>query len=181
MQKILNRIIIPILTIFVTTRSSFLYENVTYIANHTQHRFLVCILAILLSYHYFSSFKIIFKQTHFKNTLTSKLLLLTTLSITIAFLIPYNPSLYPLFSKLHVLFSLGGAIVFILLLNIFFWFIQTHHIDLYRKTFGVYLSLISGCISIFVWFGSVNSLLELYFILMINLLIEMLLKNSEIF
>lgn len=181
MQKLLNRIIIPILTIFVTTRSSLLYENVTYIANHSQYRFLVCILAILLSYHYFSSFKIIFKQTHFKNTLTSKLLLLSTLSITIAFLIPYNPALYPLLSKLHVLFSLGGAIVFILLLNIYFWFIQTHHIKLYQKTFNVYLSLITGCISIFVWFGSVNSLLELYFILMINLLIDTLLKNSEIF
>lgn len=179
MRNFLNNIFLPIFTLFVCSRESLLYENVTYIANHTKYRYLVCLLAMMLSIHYFVNFKEIFRKTNFDQKYIKNLLLFSCLLITITFFIPYNTSIYPILSKFHVLTALGGSILFILLLNVYMWFLQSSNIGLYQIVFPIYLGLITGCISIFVWFGSVNSLVELFFILMINYLIYIFDKNTK--
>lgn len=170
-DRYLNDFIIPLFMLFVCSKASLFHENLTYIANVLPYRYLVFILAVMISYHYHKQFIRLIKKLSFHGKLPYLLVHLFSLFIPLAAIIPYSKN-EPLLSKFHVWVAFGGSIVFILLLNIIIWYIMRSDIYLYQNVVPYYLFMISGCFILFVWFGSVNSLLEIFFIFSINLFIK---------
>ncbi len=166
----LNNIIIPLFILAVCSLSSLLHENLTYIANVLPYRYLVFILACLISYNFYTQFSYIFIKTHFNKYKLSSFILYFTFLIPIAVLIPYSKKDI-LLSNLHVWISFGGSISFIILLHFFLWYLAKTQITLYQQILPIYIFIISGLFSLFIWLGSVNSLIEIFFIWTLNLLI----------
>lgn len=168
--NILNNVIIPIFIVAVCSLSSLLHQNLTYIANQLPYRFLVFILAGLIAYNFYTQFSCLFKATGFYGQKVASLMIFSLLLIPLAVLVPYNKKDI-LTSTIHVWISFGGSILFMILLNVFLWHLAKTQLEIYQQILPVYLFLITGCFTLFVWLGSVNSLVEIFFIWVLDALI----------
>ncbi|WP_041139179.1 hypothetical protein [Beduini massiliensis] len=171
--NVLNNIIIPIFIIVVCSLAPILHQNLTYIANQLPYRFLVFILACLIAYNFYTQFTCLFKVTEFYGQKAAYLMIFSLILIPLAVLVPYNKKDI-LWSMIHVWISFGGSILFMILLNVFLWHLAKTHIEMYQQILPVYLFLITGCFTLFVWLGSVSSLVEIFFICSLNALIYQL-------
>lgn len=174
-SNLLNNIIIPISIVIVCALAPLLHQNLTYIANVLPYRFLVFLLACMIAYNFYTQFNILFKTTGFYGQKVASYMIFSLFLIPIAVLIPYNKKDI-LISTLHVWISFGGSILFMILLNVFIWHLAKTRIEVYQHILPFYLFLITGCFTLFVWLGSVNSLVEIFFIWTLNLIIYRLNK-----
>lgn len=166
----LNNIIIPIFIVAVCSLAPILHQNLTYIANQLPYRFLVFILALLIAYNFYTQFSCLFKVTGFYGQKVASLMIFSLLLIPLAVLVPYNKKDI-LTSTIHVWISFGGSILFMILLNVFLWHLAKTQLAIYQQILPVYLFLITGCFTLFVWLGSVSSLVEIFFIWILDALI----------
>lgn len=169
-KKWLNNWGIPVFIVYVCLHSSLSRQNLTYIANQLNHRILVFILSLMIAYNIYTYFNDFIKRLSFPPLFSLKLLQLFAFLLPLAVIVPYNKN-DTLFSTLHVWISFGGSVLFLLFLNGFIWTLSKFNIQLYQHILPYYLFMMSGCFTLFIWFGSINSLVEIFFIWMINTLI----------
>ena len=133
----MSYLLIILLTIYVSTRSNLMYENITGVASLPQYRFLVIMyisgLALFFAY----------KMTQLYNTLPvsnkyKSIILLTAIIMIVGAFSPYSLNGTDFYSKAHVYCSMTGCILFLILLWIFTRYLSLYKTDIYIKIHWYY-------------------------------------------
>lgn len=114
-------ILLASISLYLATRSSLFFENLTYIGNLSQYRPLFLVWGISQSLFYGFLYYQIIKKWHIKNQFISTLTILAIVANIISFILPYQNHSGDLLSQIHVYMSIGSSVLtcFIIL-----WLIQ---------------------------------------------------------
>lgn len=173
-ERITNNYLIPIYMLWFCLQAPLTTQNITYICNMPNFKIFGIILASIISIHYFNIFKHFFIKVNYYPIFIQIILIVFLITIPLVAIIPYNNN--DILSKLHVFLAFGGSIAFLLLLNLFLWQLFKKNVVVYNIILPYYTFIISSCTILFLWYGSINSLIELVFIYSINIFIAKLKK-----
>lgn len=156
-------IILPILSIYLGTRASILYENLTYIGNTLQYRFLFLVWGITLSLFYcFSYFKVV-KLYELKQPTYNYLCIIATCLNIIAMLMPFKNHSGDIFSQLHIYTSFMATLLTCLLIYKIVSKLQKTDFLIFLFIRNSILSLISLSTMCILLLGDFSTLLEIIF------------------
>ena len=173
-------IIIPITSIILGFQESILYENLTYIGNQPQHRLLFQIWGILVSTDYLLSFYYLTRKTKICSIrLILFAFLLTTSSIS-SFFIPYNPSIYPFLSNLHVYTSLLSSVFTIFFIIYYISLFQLIHPIYFHKCFQFIIFFITISVTLLFVLGDISGLLELIMSIFLSIFLYYMIRAYDI-
>lgn len=174
---IIGIIILPLFSLYLSSKASLFYENLTYVGNLSINRNLFIIWGILQSLFYFISFCYLYQKLNMqKKWMLSVCTLITLLSI-IAFLLPYTNHSGNIISQLHVYGSMCSCIatyvIIIIIINDCIYINFNYYIHS-RKLLFLVLTTFTFCI---ILFGDISTLSELVLLDGLNILfIDMLIS-----
>ena len=169
-KRIIRILIHPLLLLGLSYSTSLTNQNITYLINSKGLRFPIFILLFLLSGYYLSLFSKIKK--YLNNSLIYPILFCSTMLLVI--LIPYK-SAADFISSLHTDLALFGSILFLFYLAQILFKLSHYSFDLFNQIYPYYLIWIVICLALFIFYNKINTLIEIVFILGINLCLEKML------
>lgn len=169
-KRIIRILIHPLLLLGLSYSTSLTNQNITYLINSKGLRFPIFILLFLLSGYYLSLFSKIKK--YLNNSLIYPILFCSTMLLVI--LIPYK-SAADFISSLHTDLALFGSILFLFYLAQILFKLSHYSFDLFNQIYSYYLIWIAICLALFIFYNKINTLIEIVFILGINLCLEKML------
>ncbi len=169
-KRIIRILILPLLLLSLSYSTSLTNQNITYLINSKGLRFPIFILLFLLSGYYLSLFSKIKK--YLNNSLIYPILFCSTMLLVI--LIPYK-SAADFISSLHTDLALFGSILFLFYLAQILFKLSHYSFDLFNQIYPYYLIWITICLALFIFYNKINTLIEIVFILGINLCLEKML------
>ena len=169
-KRIIRILIHPLLLLGLSYSTSLTNQNITYLINSKGLRFPIFILLFLLSGYYLSLFSKIKK--YLNNSLIYPILFCSTMLLVI--LIPYK-STADFISSLHTDLALFGSILFLFYLAQILFKLSHYSFDLFNQIYPYYLIWIVICLALFIFYNKINTLIEIVFILGINLCLEKML------
>lgn len=180
MIMIIGVLILPLFSLYLSSKASLFYENLTYVGNLPKNRIIFIIWGICQSLYYFCCFHLLYKKMHIQKRREYILSLLFTFISIIAFLVPYTNHSSDLCSQLHVYGSMLSCIAtYLILIGVIndsasYDFAYFDHC---RKLLAAILSAFAFCILLF---GDISTLSELILLDGLNILfVYMLLKANE--
>lgn len=121
----------------------------------------------LLQFMYYSYCVLQFKKYTFTTlSFLSPLWIISGSFLLLSLLFPYNLEVYPMASSLHVFFGMVGPIVFLFGLLLYFHDLST----LYPTSYKIYLCILLGSGILWLYFGKVTVLVEIFLALSLNTL-----------
>lgn len=118
---IIGVIILPLCSLYLSSKASLFYENLTYVGNLPSNRGLFIIWGIIQSSFYFICFYKLYHKLQMKEKWQIVVSLVLTIISIIAFLLPFTNHSGDIFSQLHIygsMFScLGTYLIMIYILN----------------------------------------------------------------
>lgn len=169
-KNIIRILILPLLLLSLSYSTSLTNQNITYLINSKGLRFPIFILLSLLSGYYLSLFSKIKK--YLNNSLIYPILFCSTMLLVV--LIPYK-SATDFISSLHTDLALFGSILFLFYLAQILFKLNHYSLDLFNQIYHYYLIWIAICLALFIFYNKINTLIEIVFILGINLCLEKML------
>ena len=169
-KRIIRILILPLLLLSLSYSTSLTNQNITYLINSKGLRFPIFILLFLLSGYYLSLFSKIKK--YLNNSLIYPTLFCSTMLLVV--LIPYK-STTDFISSLHTDLALFGSILFLFYLAQILFKLSHYSFDLFNQIYPYYLIWIAICLALFIFYNKINTLIEIVFILGINLCLEKML------
>lgn len=169
-KRIIRILILPLLLLSLSYSTSLTNQNITYLINSKGLRFPIFILLFLLSDYYLSLFSKIKK--YLNNSLIYPTLFCSTMLLVV--LIPYK-SATDFISSLHTDLALFGSILFLFYLAQILFKLSHYSFDLFNQIYPYYLIWIAICLALFIFYNKINTLIEIVFILGINLCLEKML------
>ncbi len=169
-KRIIRILILPLLLLSLSYSTSLTNQNITYLINSKGLRFPIFILLFLLSGYYLSLFSKIKK--YLNNSLIYPTLFCSTMLLVV--LIPYK-SATDFISSLHTDLALFGSILFLFYLAQILFKLSHYSFDLFNQIYPYYLIWIAVCLALFIFYNKINTLIEIVFILGINLCLEKML------
>ena len=169
-KRIIRILILPLLLLSLSYSTSLTNQNITYLINSKGLRFPIFILLFLLSGYYLSLFSKIKK--YLNNSLIYPTLFCSTMLLVV--LIPYK-SATDFISSLHTDLALFGSILFLFYLAQILFKLSHYSFDLFNQIYPYYLIWIAICLALFIFYNKINTLIEIVFILGINLCSEKML------
>ncbi len=169
-KRIIRILILPLLLLSLSYSTSLTNQNITYLINSKGLRFPIFILLFLLSGYYLSLFSKIKK--YLNNSLIYPTLFCSTMLLVV--LIPYK-SATDFISSLHTDLALFGSILFLFYLAQILFKLSHYSFDLFNQIYPYYLIWIAICLALFIFYNKINTLIEIVFILGINLCLEKML------
>lgn len=169
-KRITRILILPLLLLSLSYSTSLTNQNITYLINSKGLRFPIFILLFLLSDYYLSLFSKIKK--YLNNSLIYPTLFCSTMLLVV--LIPYK-SATDFISSLHTDLALFGSILFLFYLAQILFKLSHYSFDLFNQIYPYYLIWIAICLALFIFYNKINTLIEIVFILGINLCLEKML------
>lgn len=169
-KRIIRILILPLILLSLSYSTSLTNQNITYLINSKGLRFPIFILLFLLSGYYLSLFSKIKK--YLNNSLIYPIFFCSTMLLVI--LIPYK-SAADFISSLHTDLALFGSILFLFYLAQILFKLSHYSFDLFNQIYPYYLIWIAICLALFIFYNKINTLIEIVFILGINLCLEKML------
>lgn len=165
-DKIFTFILIPGLTLLLSSYANIFTYNFSYIGNELEHRVLFDIWGISVGLYFHHQLISIYKSSKIYN---KKLYLVTHIvwiTELIAVILPYSSSHITFLDQIHELLALVSSISFAVLIEIYIYMLyKNNNLNwiLYMKQYNILL-----LIAMFIFFilEHVTSLLEIYFTLM---------------
>lgn len=169
-KRIIRILILPLLLLGLSYSTSLTNQNITYLINSKGLRFPIFVLLFLLSGYYLTLFSKIKK--YLNNSLIYPIFFCSTMLLVI--LIPYK-SAADFISSLHTDLALFGSILFLFYLAQILFKLSHYSFDLFNQIYPYYLIWIAICLALFIFYNKINTLIEIVFILGINLCLEKML------
>lgn len=156
-------ILLFIITILLSLKTSWTYNNFTYLSYQNDLRIYYLLWVSCISI--FLLYKVVKIYRQFTYFTKSDWILITTSFITmlVGSFLPYHPDSEDLFSSLHIILSMLGAITILLIIFILINCLMNFDFSLYQKMTSLYRSQLLILGMLIVMFGNINSIIELYF------------------
>lgn len=156
-------ITLALLSLFLATRSSLFYENLTYIGNIPTYRPLFLLWGISQSLFYGFLYYQIMQKWLIKNNLVTFFTVLAILMNILSFLLPYQNHSGDLLSQIHVYMSIGSSIITCLILLWLIQKMQTYDFTIFIHARSILLRLITIIGFLAMLLGDFTSIMELVF------------------
>lgn len=168
---LISSILTIIMTIYMASLSNIFYTNFSYVGNMGNHRLSLILWCTTTS---FSFNYILYKlnKLKFAHYLVSFTLLL------LPSIIPYLKGYYPVLASLHIIIGYIGFIYFNMCLYQTLFKITITNTNMKIKIIDYYLFIMFIAGIIFMIFGSINGLFEVFYTITINLFLLIVLKKS---
>lgn len=169
-------LIIILLTIFLSSRADLLYENITGVLILPQYRLYTMIYIIILAWFFGYKTNKIFKALH-TPSIYKYTIYLTSVTMTIGAISPYQLNSNDILSHLHVYCSMLSSLSFLIHLFIYFYYLKRKDYIQYNKIFPYYLKGIEFLIILTVVFGRMNGYIEIIYSIIVCGCLYLIEKN----
>lgn len=156
---------LPIINITAFFWADALQENISHIANATQH-FGYVILWVLSCAIYLELYTAIFCiKVRFTKKTGWFCFSFSCLLMVLSILLPYQPDNYPLLAKLHVDIAMLGTVCYVVSLLWIFHHLYFYEPALFTALFPWYILIVGSCAFLFLLMGNVSTLIETMFVI----------------
>lgn len=169
-------ILLFIFSLIFAFQTSSLYNNFTYLS-YSNHKIYYIIWIITISLFLLYKVFYLFKKITFLNKLDFILISSCFVLMLIGSLLPYNPNNNDLFSTLHIGLSMLSSLQLLVIIKILINRSCFLDFNFYKKIDAYYNKSIFFLITFIIMFGSINIIIELFF-LAITFLFLYLLENK---
>lgn len=152
-----------IYTFLLSLKTSWIYNNFTFLSYQKDLRFYylvwVCIISCFLLIKVIKLFKKITYLTKYNKLLIS----FSFTTMIMGSFLPYHPDNENIISTLHIILSTLGAISLLIIIQLLINRILVIDFTFYKKMNTLYHHLILMLGMLIIMFGSINSIIELFF------------------
>ena len=166
------------LSIFLAMQTSSIHNNFTYLSYTTHLRFYYIIWVIILSCFLLYKVLLVFKRYCVPSIKLSILIYTSFFSMIIGSMLPYIPDSGDIFSSLHVLLSSLGSLLLVVIIKILLYYIQFDNYQTYQKIDTYFTWFLSSFVMIAILFGSINIIVEEYFLFIVLLHLYLIEKKK---
>lgn len=152
-----------IITFIMSLKTSWTYNNFTYLSYQPDLRLYYLIWVTAISC--FLLFKItkLFNKITYMTLLDKILICGSFISMLIGSYLPYDPNNENIISALHVIISSTGTISLLFIIQILINRIMLSDYAFYKKMMSLFKSLVLMIGMFIIMFGTINSIVELFF------------------
>lgn len=156
-------ILLFIITLLLSLKTSWIYNNFTYLSYQNDLRIYYLLWVSCISI--FLLYKVVKLYRQFTYFAKSDwiLIIVSFVTMLIGSFLPYHPDSEDLFSTLHIVLSMSGAITILLIIFILINRLMSFDFSLYQKLTTLYRGQLLILGMMIVMFGNINSIIELYF------------------
>ena len=169
-------ILLILCTILYASLDSLLYSNFTAIGNQEGHFFYFFIWTFSIATYFLIQSTNIFKKHHFSFRYQKLLATYVYLSCILTPIIPYTNT-NPFLDDLHVLLIMSSVFIFLGIWFYFIYHLKVNHHPLISKIEVSFILFVHLLAFIFLFFSSINSLIEVLIIAYMIIFIEIFKKN----
>lgn len=167
-------------TLFLLTRDSLMYSNLTLISSNNLYKIPVIIHIIISTLYYRQSLlKINKKINHLPHIVSIIIHIISIMMISGAF-VPYMHPGDDLLSHIHVYLCMISSLLFLIILYIYNNCIYRYYMNIYRKTHYFFETGLSFLCLVIVAFGHINGYIEFIYCTLVTIYINMLKKEFHI-
>lgn len=152
-----------IITFLISLKTSWTYNNFTYLSYQADLRIYYLIWVTTISI--FLLFKVtkLFKHITYLTPLNKLLIGSSFVSMLLGSYLPYHPENENIISVLHVIISSTGTLLLLLIIQLLINRIIINDYDFYKKMTTLFRSYILTIGMLIVMFGSITSIVELFY------------------
>lgn len=166
-------------SVLLAMQTSSIHNNFTYLSYTNNLRFYYILWVIILSCFLLYKVLLLFKRYSVLNIKLYFLIYTSYFSMIIGAMLPYRIEANDLFSSLHILLSSLGCLLLFVILKVLLHQIQFHDFIKYQKI-DMYLNwFISSFVMLAILFGSINIIVEEYFLFIILFHLYLIEKKEE--
>lgn len=154
-----------IYTFLLSLKTSWTYNNFTFLSYQKDLRIHYLIWITIMSCFLLYKIYKLFKNITYITFSNHFLICFSFLSMLIGSYLPYDPNHENIISTLHIILSSLGAISLLIIIQILINRIILVDLVFYKKMTTIYRSLILMLGMFIIMFGSINSIVELFFVL----------------
>lgn len=154
-------LLLPVLSLYLGTRASLFYENITYVGNMKQHHLLFIIWGTLNSLYYMGSYLFLIKQLPNISKHHSILCICMTILSILSFLCPYKLHSGDLLSQFHVYGSIiagAGTLALLMHTTLYAQMFYPHYFSKIKNMLMMILIISS---TLLLTLGDISTLMEL--------------------
>lgn len=154
-------VFLPLFSLYLSSKASMFYENLTYVGNLESNRYLFMIWGIVQSLYYLLSYYISATTLHVYNRKLFIVSIIITVISIVAFLLPYQNHSGDIISQLHVYGSMLSCIATFILIIIMLSTLSYYDYVIFEKAKKLILLILSGFAFCILLFGDISTLSEL--------------------
>lgn len=179
-QPIFAFIILPLINGITLCLADPMRENISYITNTLQHRFIGIAWALSCAIYLYIYTARFAHTLHYRNKTGNLCLALSTIGMLLSVLIPYIPETYPFLAKFHINLSMIATVLYVLVM--FHILIVSYFREPQRiaSLLPYYITIVGSCLLLFLLMGCVSTLLEVIFVIPMGFFLYMCDKKFDI-
>ncbi len=166
--------LIFIYTFLLSLKTSWTYNNFTYLSYQNEMRIHYLIWITIISCFLLYKINKLFKKITYSTSLNKLLVIFSFSTILIGSFLPYHPDNENIISMLHIILSSLGAISLLIIIQILINRTMLIDFGFYKKINIIFHRLILILCMFIIMFGVINSIIELFFIFIIMLPLKMI-------
>lgn len=166
--------LIFIYTFLLSLKTSWTYNNFTYLSYQNEMRIHYLIWITIISCFLLYKTNKLFKKITYSSSLNKLLITFSFSTILIGSFLPYHPDNENIISMLHIILSSLGAISLLIIIQILINRTMLIDFGFYKKINIIFHRLISVLCMFIIMFGVINSIIELFFIFIVMLPLKMI-------
>lgn len=166
--------LIFIYTFLLSLKTSWTYNNFTYLSYQNEMRIHYLIWITIISCFLLYKINKLFKKITYSTSLNKLLVIFSFSTILIGSFLPYHPDNENIISMLHIILSSLGAISLLIIIQILINRTMLIDFGFYKKINIIFHRLILILCMFIIMFGVINSIIELFFIFIVMLPLKMI-------
>lgn len=163
-----------IYTLIMSLKTSWTYNNFTYLSYQSDMRFSYLIWIIVISCFLLYKTNKLFKKITYLTNLNKLLIIFSFSTMLIGSFLPYHPDNENIISMLHIILASLGALSLLIIIQVLINRIMLIDFAFYKKINVLFHRLIFILGMFIIMFGVINSIIELFFIFTVLLILKMI-------